>query len=119
MLIVTACLDGVERSLLVDTGAGHSLMLSEATRPNEVAITTQDALGQPLEVWNAPGVLELGGVRRRVPLLRAPKFDVLERLRERLGVPIDGLLGLTSIRALGWDPATKTLRVSLAGAAIR
>lgn len=112
-IVIDAIFDGKAVSAMLDTGSGHALIVDETPRPGETKITTSDALGNPLVVYQSTATLGIAGHEKVVPILRAAKFDILEELSNQMGVRIGGLVGLSSLRAIETDPAKGVLKLAL------
>jgi hypothetical protein len=113
VVVIIAGFDGTPVRLVIDTGAGDSLWLGQAPRPGDLEIVTQDYLGRELRVYQSTVELEVGGIKRTLPILRAPSFPgVAEDFARR---NIQGLLGLSSIEALFVDKSKGVLEIALAG----
>ena len=111
VIVVTAGLDGKPVRLVLDTGAGHSVWIGQQPRPGDVEVVTQDYLGRDLHLFQGTASLELGGVTRSLPVLRAPSFPgVEEDFAQR---DIQGLLGLSAFDALFVDEPSGTLAIAL------
>lgn len=110
-MLVDATFDGRPVRLVVDTGAAHAVWLGEAPEPGDVEVTTEDALGDPLTVWQGSAEIGLAGEAWEATMLRAERFPVLEAVSAQLGVPLDGLLGLSAFPGgrIYLDPASQRL----------
>ena len=108
-LLVTARFDDVEVTVVVDTGAAHTLWLGVEPEPGDIEVTTEDALGDPLTVWLGTASLGLGNVNILVPMLRAPSSPVLEQTPRRLGREMGGLIGLSALEWLYIDDGADTV----------
>ncbi len=113
LYVVEATFDGAPVRLILDTGAGHTLWLSDRARPGEVDVVTQDALGQPLVLRQSTVTLGLGGASKQVPLVRTAKFGIVEELSKKMGIQLDGLVGLSALRMVWADSASGVLRVAM------
>ncbi|MBT9554916.1 MAG: hypothetical protein IV100_02755 [Myxococcales bacterium] len=112
-LLVEARFDGVDVTVVVDTGAAHSLWLGVEPEAGDVEVTTEDALGDPLTVWLGSATLGLGDESATVPIFRAPSFPVLEQTEARLGRKLGGLIGLSAMRRLYVDAAAGVVAVRM------
>lgn len=105
--------DGKPVRVILDTGAGHTVFVDPTPRPGETEIVTEDALGNPLVLHQGTIELAVGGRSKVVTLLRATRFEILEQISAQLGVPIDGLIGLSALRAFYTDHARGVLTLAM------
>jgi hypothetical protein len=112
-MLVDATFDGRPVRLVVDTGAAHAVWLGEPPQPGDVEVVTEDALGDPLSVWQGSATIGLTGSTWTAPMLRAERFAVLEAVEAQIGEPLDGLLGLSSFPGgrLMIDPVGRRLYI--------
>jgi hypothetical protein len=105
--------DGVDHHVMVDTGSPTTLLIAQP-EPGDQPRTSHDALGNPFTVYDGRGDLviapELGDTD--VAVTRAPTFPHLTDIANALGLPIDGLLGLSSMggRRVLFDLAAGVVR---------
>ncbi len=110
-LVLTIQVAGVERHLLLDTGSGFTLLNGEGGEPGDVQANFVDWNGDEVEAYLGSAELSIGGAVGKVPVLRTPSFAGVEYAAESTGLPITGLLGLSSINMLHVDPAGPRVRI--------
>ena len=103
--LVPLALDGESVRLLFDTGGGHTLWVGQDGQPGDAVEQVQDAQGTIFSIYVGSGLLELGAIRREIPVARAPEFPYFQDTVDALGGDIHGLLGVTAFpgEALRFD----------------
>jgi len=96
--LVDVSIDGIERTLMFDTGAHDTILIDAAGGEDDAIAHVQTADGEIWEVHVGRALIGLPGEEARsVPVLRAPDLEyIAPELRE---LRAHGLFGLTS---LGW-----------------
>ena len=90
--------NGRPHQVVLDTGSPTTILV-ESPLPGDKPRITQDVLGHPFKVWDGSGLLTLGpgDAGRQVAVTRAPSFPHLSDVSQAMGVPVDGLLGLSGL----------------------
>ena len=111
--ITTLVVDGQPRRLMIDTGTADLLLLDAPPADAELH-EVRDSTGRVIRF--ATGSAEItwpGGVTRTVPAWRTEHHPAFERHRAELGVPLDGLLGLSAFEdaTLAVRPGARVLEL--------
>jgi hypothetical protein len=110
-VIVTVQVEGEDRLLVLDTGAGFTLLNGEGGKPGDTQVNFLDWNGNEVEAYLGSAAISIGGADGTVPVLRTPSFVAIEYAAQSSGLDVTGLLGLSSIDMLHVDPAVSRVRI--------